>query len=316
MYKLQQLFPVLAFILILTLILFFPTATANCTPSEEYTTLSVSHVNGWLLITVGHIGWTCEVIAGELTSKPDLPDSSRDYFILTDGRKAYLLGGYNSLLVDNPPVGFLNGKLHVIQQSRRKESFKKVTLTVNGEPRNFTLIRSVTIAKEYSFNGDCFVETANCTTIKYPNGTVERACKGRVNTPLLKPPLGKERGIPAVIEGGELRFALDGKDYRVKLPGRFNSSLLNLTVFKAKGGLVLVNWKQMMLPPGTGIDEVSLLFTVRNGSLFKLGVKQNFSELTCNRTMASPGNEKGICGPGFMLLVSLIIRASVRKIWR
>ncbi|ASJ10045.1 hypothetical protein A3L12_01410 [Thermococcus sp. P6] len=302
------LIPLIASVLLLSSI---PGVAADCTPERDYGTFSVSTVDGWLLIEAGSVDWTCEIIAAEMTPRLDLPNSNRDYYILTDGRTAYLLGSYNDLLVDNPPVGFVDGRLHVIQNSTRKEPFRNLTVTINGEARNLTLLRSVTVSREYEFEGGCFRETASCRRVEYPNGTTERNCTGKIDASLLKPPSKYENGSPTVVSGEEVLFFLGGREYRIKIPEGINASTLNLTAFKAKNGLVLVNRKLLSLPAGTGLDKAPLLFTVRNGTLVMLPVEGDFRELVCNGTATSSGNGRGICGPGVivLLLISpLIIR--------
>lgn len=305
--------------ILLTLLLFisFPTATANCTPSETYTVLSVFPAGDWLLIVVGHVSGTCEMVAGEWVSRPDLPNSNRDYYILTDGKDAFLLGSVNSLLTNTTPAGFINGTLYVLRTEEAEEPFRNVTVSLNGEPHNFTLFRHITVTEVYRFRGGCFEMVSRCTVTSYPNGTLTRACEGkRVNASAFGLPGVSLRGSPIRFGDGKLRFALGGKDYVLLLPAGVNISHVNFTAFKAAQGPVVVNMGQVVLPAGSGIKNAPLIFVPREGKASPIRISRDFSRLLCENpqigsttslsTLKTTQKEKSICGPGLMVIIALL----------
>ena len=301
---------------ILSLVVLLPTVTADCNPSETYTVLSVFPAGDWLLIAVGHVSWTCEMVAGEWVSKPNLPDSNVDYYILTDGKEAFLLGSVNPLLTNATPVSFINGTLYVLRTKETEEPFQNVTVSVNGEPHNFTLFKHVTTEETYHFNGWCFNVVSRCTITAYPNGNITRECRGEpVNASAFELPRTPLQGEPVIFEEGKLRFTLDGKDYTLLPPAGFNASSANFTAFKAAQGPVIVNMEQVVLPAGVGIEETHLIFVPEGGKASPIRISQDFSRLLCKSPQTGDANsstpqvtpeEKSICGPGLIVLVSTL----------
>ncbi|NJE62054.1 hypothetical protein [Thermococcus sp. 21S7] len=308
----------ISILLTLLLVFSFPTATADCTPSETYAVLSVFPAGDWLLIVVGHVSWTCEMVAGEWVGRPSLPDSNRDYYILTDGKDAFLLGSVNSLLTNTTPAGFINGTLYVLRTEEAEEPFRNVTVSINGEPHNFTLFKHVTITEVYRFRGGCFEMVSRCTVTSYPNGTLTRACEGkRVNASAFGLPGVPLRGSPVRFEDGKLRFALGGKDCVLLPPAGANASRVNFTAFKAARGPVIVNMGQVVLPAGSRIEDAPLIFVPEDGRASPIGISRDFSRLLCGSPQTGGTNpstaskttskEKSICGPGLVVLASVAL---------
>lgn len=300
------------------LLLDFPTPTAasvDCSPYEVYSIDSVFQIDGWLLIEVSHVSYTCEMIAGEWENRVD---TANFYLILTDGSRAFLIGGSGPPLDWTMPAGFLNGTLYAARISKSKEPYKNITVTIDGEPKNFTLIKNVTVREIYRFEGDCLEKVSECILTTYPNGTVTKRCNGaQLNVSAFKLPSTQTYGSCVEARDGRLAFTLEEKDYTAALPENIHASKLSLTAFKAKRGIVLINRRLTQLPAGEGLGEAPLLFGIENGTVFRLEVPSDFSELVCEKPVVSDTNTTAepnepsatgikICGPGFILLAAPI----------
>ncbi|AAL81012.1 hypothetical protein PFDSM3638_04440 [Pyrococcus furiosus DSM 3638] len=265
------------------LILFFPAVSADCSPHEVYSVSSVSQVDGWILVEVSHWSYICEMIAGEWVERVDTVNS---YLILTDGRKAFLVGGFGPPLDWTMPAGFLNDTLYAVRISTYRETYKNVTFTVNGKSRSFPLMRNVRVEKIYRFKDDCFELVSKCIDITYPNGTSLKNCNDTL-IKLLEPPTSKVHG---------------------RSLGVVNSSL---TAFKAKNGVVLVNESVITVSISMSIRDVPLIFGIENGTIVKLPIEP-LQKITCNKTRtgtnipSTSSNLTKICGSGFVLVLLLL----------
>ncbi|WP_206206166.1 hypothetical protein [Thermococcus indicus] len=268
------------------------------------------------------MSYTCEMIAGEWENRVDTANS---YLILTDGSKAFLIGGSGPPLDWTMPAGFLNGTLYAARISKSKEPYKNVTVTINGEPYNFTLLKNVTVREIYRLGGSCFEKVSECTVTAYPNGTVIKRCNGaQLNVSAFKLPSTQTHGSYVEVRDGRLAFTLEGKDYTATPPGDINASRLSLRAFKAKRGVVLINRKVVQLPAGEGLDEAPLLFRIENGTVSRLEVFPDFSELVCGKPVVSETNAtaelhkpathgRKICGPALLVLLATLALAVRRR---
>jgi hypothetical protein len=160
---------------VIFLLLFsLPHSSADCSPYEVYSVDSVYNINDWLLIVVGHDSYACEMIAGEWT--PVLVGIPDEYYLLTDGNKTIFLGGTG--IGQGISVGFMNGELCVLTVTIRHVPYQNVTITVEGRPHNFTLLKNVTVRTLYRFNGTCLENVSTCRIVSYPNGTKINTCRG------------------------------------------------------------------------------------------------------------------------------------------
>ncbi|NJE06367.1 hypothetical protein E3E36_09460 [Thermococcus sp. M36] len=317
------------FIALLTLILLIPSSTravsADCSAYEVYLVKGVYPINGWLLIVVEHDSYVCGMIAGEWESRLDFANSLQEYYVLTDGERAFLLGGYGPSLMNTTPVGMINGTFYVLKVEKSKEPYKNVTLTIDGEPKNFTLIKNVTVRETYRFEGNCLEKVSECTITAYPNGTVTKRCNGaQLNVSAFKLPSTQTYGSYVEAREGRIAFNFEGKDYTATLPGDINASMLRLTAFKAKRGIVLINREVVQLPAGEGLDEAPLLSRIENGTVSLLEVPPDFSELVCEKPVVSATNAtaelhkpathgRKICGTAFLVLLATSALAVRRR---
>ncbi|NJE01794.1 hypothetical protein [Thermococcus sp. JdF3] len=303
----------------------FPTLTAasvDCSPYEVYSVGSVFQIDGWLLINALHWSYTCEMIAGEWVNRVDTANS---YLILTDGRRAFLIGGSGPPLDWTMPAGFLDGTFYAVRISTYKEQYKNIAVTINGEPRNITFTRNVRVEEIYRFNGTCFEPVSKCSFISYPNGTSLKTCNGTlVNVSPFKLPRWNVHGSPVMVEGRNLTFSLDGNQQIARLPEGMNPSLFALTAFGAKNGVVLINKRVLRLPAGTTIRDAPILFGIENETIVEIRIQQDFNEMVCNYNLSetedivgqvdtkafpvrgtTTSRENGICGPGLLVLLSV-----------
>ncbi|WP_148882876.1 hypothetical protein [Thermococcus aciditolerans] len=323
--KFIALLAVIPSILVLT-----QTVSADCSSYELYSVNSISSFNGWLLIGVGKDSYACEMIAGEWT--PVLVGIPDEYYLLTDGNKTILLGGTG--IGQGIFVGFMNETFYVLIVTSTHAPYRNVTITIEGRPHNFTLIKNVTVKTLYLFNGTCLENASTCRIVSYPNGTKTNTCKGFIwNASAFKPPRGFLTGAPVRIENGTIHFTLR-KHYTLTLPEWVNTSNLNLEAFAAEHGVVLINMGVIHVPVGVSIDGVPLLFTVENGTVRSLSVlgleKLACAETSVNTTKSTGGNltanstdtpltppiittpsqptasndKKNICGPAFIILAT------------
>jgi len=304
-------------LVILVLSLTLPAVSADCSPYEVYSVDSVFKVDGWLLVEVSHWSYTCEMIAGEWMPRP--PCAVDEYYILTDGSKAVLLGGTD--IGRETFLGFVNGTLYVLTVNRAHVPYKNVTITIEGVPHNFTLLKNVTVKALYRFNGVCFENVSTCRIVSYPNGTKIDTCNGSVwNVSNYKIPGGSLIGVPVRIENGTVHFRL-GRSHPLALPEGVNTSVLKLEAFKAKHGVILVNMRVIKVPAGEGVEDIPILFvadnkTVRSPKFMDLGKfvcakgGANNTSSTASSVVDNRG-KKSICGPGFMVI--LAVTAAVIK---
>ncbi|WP_231833689.1 hypothetical protein [Pyrococcus horikoshii] len=232
------------------------------------------------------------MIAGEWVERVDTVNS---YLILTDGRRAFLVGGFGPPLDWTMPAGFLNDTLYAVRISTYRETYKNVTLTINGKPRSFPLIRNIRVEEVYRFKDDCFELVSKCIDITYPNGTSLKNCNDTL-IKLFEPPTSK-------LHGSRIRE----KRFMTRL-GVVNSSL---TAFKAKNRVVLVNESVITVPISMSIRDVPLIFGIENGTIVKLPIEP-LQKITCNKTRtgtntpSTSSNLTQICGPGFVLVLLLL----------
>ncbi|NJE00495.1 hypothetical protein [Thermococcus sp. JdF3] len=247
---------------VIFLLLFsLPLVSADCSSYELYSVNSISSFNGWLLIEVVKNSYACEMIAGEWT--PVLVGIPDEYYLLTDGNKTILLGGTG--IGQRISVGFMSGTLYVLTVTSTRVPYQNITITVEGRPHNFTLLKNVIVKTLYRFNGTCLENVSTCRIVSYPNGTKINTCRGFIwNASAFKPPNVSLAGSPVRIENGRLHFTLRRKSYTLALPEGVNASNLKLEAFMAKRGAVLINTGVIQVPVGVSIDEVPLLFTVEN----------------------------------------------------
>ena len=308
-------------LVILVLSLTPPAVSADCSPYEVYSVDSVFKVDGWLLVEVSHWSYTCEMIAGEWMPRPSC--AVDEYYILTDGSKAVFLGGTDIGRETFP--GFGNGTLYVLTVNRAHVPYKNVTITIEGVPHNFTLLKNVTVKTLYRFNGACFENVSACKIVSYPNGTKINICKGSVwNVSNYKIPGGSLTGVPVRIENGTVHFRLR-RSYSLAFPEGVNASVLKLEAFKAKHGVVLVNMGVIKVLAGEGVEDIPVIFVADN----KTARSPKFMDLekfVCAKgganTTSSTANsvvdnrsKKSICGPGFMVILTItaIVRKRLRK---
>jgi len=292
---------------------YFHFVSADCSPYDVYFVSSISSSKGWLLVVVGQDSWTCEMIAGEWT--PRLTCAPNEYYILTDGNKTILLGGTD--LSRGTLVGFMNETIYVLIVTTAHVSYRNVTITIEGVPHNFTLLKNVTMKMLYRFNGVCLENVSTCRIVSYPNGTKTNTCNGSVwNVSGYKIPGSSLIGVPVKIENGAVHFTL-GRRYSLALPEGVNASVLKLEAFEAKHGVVLVNMRTIRVPAGENIKNIPILFVTDNKTVHlpKFTSLEEFICAKCgtNTTNSAIDNKdkKPICGPGFtglLALVPLIIR--------
>jgi len=299
----------LFFVLFLLFSAFFtPTGvSADCSPYEVYSVDSVFKVDGWLLVVVDQDSWTCEMIAGEWT--PVLVDVPDKYYILTDGSEAILLGC--TCIGQGIFVGFVNGTLYVLTVNKTHVPYQNITITIEGEPHNFTLLKNVTVKTLYRFNGTCLDNISACKIISYPNGTKTNTCRGLIwNSSEFKLPKKSLKGVPVRVQNGTVEIF--GRDYTLILPEGINASTLKLEAFEVKHSMVLINTGVIRVPAGMSIDEIPLIFKkVKNGTVCPLGLL-NMKKLICvgsgtNTTQSTPGNS----GRGKLLNITFIVLLAV-----
>ncbi|WP_297418719.1 hypothetical protein [Thermococcus sp.] len=299
----------LFFVMFLLFSTFFTTGvSANCSPYELYSVDSVFKLDGWLLIRISHWSYTCEMIAGEWT--PVLISGPDRYYLLTDGNKTILLGS---------DVGLVNETLYVLTVTSACVSYQNLTITIEGKPHNFTLLKNMTVKTLYHFNGLCFENASTCRIILYPNGTRIDMCRGLLwNASFLKSPNVSLTGVPVKVERGRLHFML-GKNYTITSPEGINTSDLKLRAFTAKMGVVLINTGVIKVPAGTTLEEIPILFVIKDGTAQSAKILK-LEESTCKSmnintiespyksvTASSNNKIKGICGPGFVVLIILSV---------
>ncbi|NJE54420.1 hypothetical protein [Thermococcus sp. 21S9] len=299
-------------------LLFLPAVSADCSPYKIYSVDSISIIDGWLLLGIGENTYTCEMIAGEWT--PVMIGVPSEYYILTDGDKAVFLGGIDIGRETFP--GFVNGTLYVLTVKRTHVPYKNVTITIEGVPHNFTLLKNVTVKALYRFNGACFENVSTCRIVSYPNGTKINTCNMFIwNVSDYKIPGGSLTGVPVRIENGTVHFRLGGS-YSLVLPGGVNASVLKLEAFKAEHGLVLVNRGAIKVPAGEGVEDIPVLFvadnkTVRSPKFVDLEKfvcakgGANTTSSTANSVVENM-SKKSICGPGFVALLAVLGLLTVR----
>ncbi|NJE00493.1 hypothetical protein E3E42_01030 [Thermococcus sp. JdF3] len=277
------------------------------------------------------MSWTCEMVAGEWVSKLDLPDSNRNYYILTDGKEAFLLGSVNSLLTNTTPVGFINGTLYAVRVEEAKVPYRNVTVSINGEPHNFTLFKDVTVTEVYRFDDGCIERVSRCVVTEYSNGTVTKSCEGReINASHIRLPHKGLKGTPVELKGGTLTFTLGERRYALQLPGSINASSANFTAFRARNGVVIVSETPVRLPAGSGIEDAPLIFVPKNGVASPLKISMSLGPLVCKppgtqttnsvglrethsppsgstgRTKTPSGAGNKVCGPGLLVLLGAL----------
>ncbi|WP_457742927.1 hypothetical protein [Thermococcus sp.] len=127
----------------------FSLVSAGCSPYEVYSIDSVFKVDGWLLVEVSHLSYTCVMIVGEWT--PVLVGVPDEYYLLTGGNKIILLGGTDPSR--ETFVGFVNETLYVLTVINSRVPYQNVTITIESEPHNFTLLKTPYI----TYKGAIFV---------------------------------------------------------------------------------------------------------------------------------------------------------------
>ncbi|QDA31021.1 hypothetical protein FH039_04585 [Thermococcus indicus] len=197
---------------ILSILVLTQTVSADCSAYEVYLVWGVYLTNGWLLIVVQHDSYTCEMIAGEWESRLDFANSLQEYYVLTDGERAFLLGGYGPSLMNTTPVGMINGTFYVLRVEKSTEPYKNLTVAIDGEPKNFTLIKNVTVREIYRFEGNCLEKVSECTITAYPNGTVTKRCNGaQLNVWAFKLPSTQTHGSYVEARDGKGNIHFGGK---------------------------------------------------------------------------------------------------------
>ncbi|WP_297535934.1 hypothetical protein [Thermococcus sp.] len=297
-----------ASIIFVLLLLFLPVISADCSPYSIYSVDSIGTINGWLLLEIGENTYTCEMIAGEWT--PVLVGMPNEYYILTDGSKTVFLGGTE--IGRETFLGFVNRTLYVLTVNRTHVPYKNVTITIEGVPHNFTLLKNVTVKTLYRFTGTCLENVSTCRIASYPSGTETNTCRGLMwNISTFKLPRKSLQGVPVMVKNGTVEVF--GGNYTLMLPEWVNASTLKLEAFKAKHGVVLINMEVIKVPAGESVEDIPLLFlvygkTVRSPKFIDLGkfVCAKGGANTTNSTAISVvenKSKKSICGPAFLVLL-------------
>jgi hypothetical protein len=201
------------------------------------------------------------------------------------------------------------GTLYVLTVTSARVPYQNVTITIEGKPHNFTLLKNVTVKTLYRFNGVCFENVSTCRIVSYSNGTKINTCNGSVwNVSSYKIPSGSLTGVPVKIENGAVHFTL-GRRYSLALPEGVNASVLKLEAFEAKHGVVLVNMRTIRVPAGESIEDIPILFVADNKTVH-LPRLTSLEKFICAKGDANTTNsvmknksKRPICGPGFVVFL-------------
>ncbi|WP_457741387.1 hypothetical protein [Thermococcus sp.] len=196
-----------------------------------------------------------------------------------------------------------------------------MTITIEGEPHNFTLLKNVTVKTLYRFNGTCLENVSTCRIVSYLNGTKINTCREFIwNASVFKLPQKSLKGVPVRVRNRTV--SLSGENYTLILPEWVNASTLKLEAFEAGHGVVLINTGVIHVSAGVSINEIPLLFKVENRTARPLGLL-TIKKLICASAGASTtkaaledNGKKSTCEPAFLVLLVMICLLAKRTLRR
>ncbi|WP_457751631.1 hypothetical protein [Thermococcus sp.] len=265
--------------LILLIFFSFPLVSGeSCKSYETYSIISVLPGSGYAFIVVGHSEWVCEQIAGEGRLRRNNPDGDYNLFYLFNGSDLIFLGKNNPFLGEPSVIARVNGSFYIMQRTQLIVPYKNVTLTVNGEVRNFTITAEKTEMKVYRFDG-CASLIWNCTRLEFQNGTEMLKCnESQILSYFSENPQRNLPGVRGRIEDGLIVFRLTSFTYKIPVIS-FNEYLSSLSENKTPKilstlkalpldrGILIYYPGNIEVKIGSSLSDLPLLFFYNGQSL-------------------------------------------------